>query len=185
MFSGWPRTMQVGGFFGFVAMCVLLASLSSSQVDPQPTFAAPPVYSVAGSEVGITGLTSMAKGDFNGDGTFQSPITAASFVGSITAVAIGDFNGDGKPDIAVSAWGGSGDTGGNLNTVAILLGNGDGTFQPPVFYQSINNTYGIAIGDFNNDGKPDIIVRNPEAIALSLGNGDGTFLPGYVILAEP
>jgi hypothetical protein len=58
----------------------------------------------------------------NGDGTFQSPITAASFVGGITAVAIGDFNGDGKPDLAVAAWGGSGNTGGNLNTVAILLG---------------------------------------------------------------
>src|SRR6266850_5773715 len=263
----WARTVRLSGFVGLALTCGLLASLPSSQIASQTNFAALPVYSVAGSEVGITGLTSMAKGDFNGDvipdfavagfacangpgfpansvavylgngdgtfkppvyyaagpcpyqvvaghvrgqgtpedlvvvdggvgnnvtvllgngdGTFQSPITVASFVGSVTAAAIGDLNGDGKPDIAVSAWGGSGDTGGNLNTVAILLGNGDGTFQPPVFYQSINNTYGIAIGDFNNDGKPDIIVRNPEAIALSLGNGDGTFLPGYVILAEP
>ncbi|PYL16782.1 MAG: hypothetical protein DME30_08565, partial [Verrucomicrobia bacterium] len=121
----------------------------------------------------------------NGDGTFQPPITAASFVGGVTAAAIADFNGDGKPDIVVAAWGGSGDTGGNLNTVAILLGNADGTFQAPVFYQSANNPYGVAIGDFNNDGKVDVILRNPEGIFLSLGNGDGTFLPGYAIWSEP
>ena len=86
MFSGWPRTMQVGGFFGFVATCVLLASLSSSQVDPQPTFAARPLYSVAGSEVGITGLTSMAKGDFNGDGILD--FAAAGFACAATVTIL-------------------------------------------------------------------------------------------------
>jgi hypothetical protein len=65
-----------------------------------------------------------------------------------------------------------------------LLGNGDGTFQPPSFYLSVNNPYGIAVGDFNNDGKLDVVVRNPEGLYLSLGNGDGTFMPGYVILEE-
>jgi hypothetical protein len=73
---------KLGDFFGFVATCVLLASLSSSQVHPQPTFAAPPLYSVAGSEVGITGLTSMAKGDFNGDGILD--FAAAGFACAAT-----------------------------------------------------------------------------------------------------
>jgi hypothetical protein len=120
----------------------------------------------------------------NGDGTFQSP-TFVSLPSTPTAAAVGDFNGDGKLDVAVSLFGGNGQTGGNLQSLAILIGNGDGTFQAPVVYQSLENAYGISVGDFNNDGKLDIVIRNPDALALSLGNGDGTFLPGYVILTEP
>jgi hypothetical protein len=131
-----------------------------------------------GSTPGITVLLG------NGDGTFQSP-TAIALPTTPTAAAVGDFNGDGKLDIAVSLFGGSGQTGGNFQSLAILIGHGDGTFDPAVLYQSLENPYGISVGDFNNDGKPDIVVRNPEALALSLGNGDGTFKPGYVILTEP
>jgi hypothetical protein len=120
----------------------------------------------------------------NGDGTFQSP-TFVALPSTPTAAAVGDFNGDGKLDIAVSLFGGNGQTGGNLQSLAILIGHGDGTFEAPVLYQSLENAYGISVGDFNNDGKLDVVIRNPDALALSLGNGDGTFLPGYVILTEP
>lgn len=53
----------------------------------------------------------------------------------------------------------------------ILYGNGDGTFQPPVY----NLAGGIAVADFNGDGIPDILVRIQPGIATELGNGDGTF----------
>jgi hypothetical protein len=120
----------------------------------------------------------------NGDGTFQSP-AFVSLPSTPTAAAVGDFNGDGKLDVAVSLFGGNGQTGGNFQSLVILIGNGDGTFQAPALYQSLENAYGISVGDFNNDGKLDVVIRNPEALMLSLGNGDGTFLPGYVILTEP
>ncbi|MEY2487516.1 MAG: hypothetical protein QOH39_3164 [Verrucomicrobiota bacterium] len=120
----------------------------------------------------------------NGDGTFQAPVTIST-PSTPTAAVVADFNGDGKADIAVALFGGSGQNGGNLQSLGILLGHGDGTFDAPVFYQSLNNPYGIEVGDFNNDGKMDIIMRSPDTLELSLGNGDGTFLPGYVVLAEP
>ena len=120
----------------------------------------------------------------NGDGTFQPPIII-SLPSAPSASVVADFNGDGKVDIAVSMFGGDGTQTGLVQSVAILLGHGDGTFDAPAFYQGLNNPYGIDMGDFNNDGKIDIVIRNPEALALLLGNGNGTFLPGYVILAEP
>lgn len=92
---------------------------------------------------------------------------------SPAAIVVGDFNGDGKIDIAV-ANSGSGD-------VSILLGNGDGTFQPAVNYSAGNSPKGIDVGDFNGDGKLDLAVFQPVAngvagsVTILLGNGDGTF----------
>jgi hypothetical protein len=99
-----------------------------------------------------------------------------------------DLNGDGKVDIA-------GTDGLNVN---ILLGNGDGTFQPPISYSigSVNYTiYAIAVGDLNNDGKPDLVVGGTvfainglsTLITVLLGNGDGTFqvLPSVNVGAAP
>ncbi len=61
----------------------------------------------------------------------------------------------------------------------ISLGNGDGTFQPHMDIANISSPEGIAVGDFNGDGKVDLaIVANGSAsIVLMLGNGDGTFIP--------
>ena len=62
--------------------------------------------------------------------------------------------------------------------VAVLLGNGDGTFQAeadvalPVAYP-----FGATVADFNGDGKADLAVSvglwQSSGIAVALGNGDG------------
>ncbi len=92
-----------------------------------------------------------------------------------SAIAVGDFNGDGKPDIAVANTGSS--------SVSILLGNGDGTFQPAVNFSAGNSPTAVAVGDFNADGKLDLAVLQPGdsrnsvagSVSVLLGNGDGTF----------
>ena len=90
-----------------------------------------------------------------------------------TGVAVGDLNGDGIPDLVVC----------NKveNTVAVLLGNGDGTFRAPVIYDLNPETSAAAVvvADFNNDGKLDVAVTFPHSllggdVVILLGNGDGT-----------
>ena len=88
-----------------------------------------------------------------------------------TSLTVGDFNGDGKLDLAVAD--------SIPNTVSILLGNGDGTFQPRVPYSVDVLAVSVTAGDFNSDGKLDLAVatQNSNSISILLGNGDGTFGP--------
>ncbi len=85
----------------------------------------------------------------------------------------GDFNGDGRTDLAFN---------GELtydNTVSVLLGNGDGTFQPQVAYTVGLYPKDIVAGDFNGDGRTDLAVANAydNTVSVLLSNGDGTFQP--------
>jgi hypothetical protein len=82
---------------------------------------------------------------------------------------VGDFNGDHILDLAV--------TNANGGNVSVLLGAGDGTFQPPINTPSFGEPVAIVAGDFNHDGKLDIAVANTiyGGIDILLGNGDGTF----------
>ena len=86
-------------------------------------------------------------------------------------VVTGDFNGDGKLDLAIAD--------NHSNTVSILLGNGDGTFQAHEDYTVGSTPSSVVVGDFNRDGIPDLAVRNqgPNTVSILLGNGDGTFQP--------
>ena len=81
-----------------------------------------------------------------------------------------DLNGDGRPDLAGLAAAGA----------AVLLGNGDGTFQPIVNYPVFSWSQALTAGDFNSDGRVDLMVTiNDINVGLSLltGRGDGTFNP--------
>jgi len=106
-----------------------------------------------------------------GDGTFQPAVyyNVDSHDQSLYWIAAADFNGDGNVDLAVADALGY--------NISILLGNGDGTFQPPVQYPTTEWPGFVATGDFNNDGKPDLIIVNRQYVSVMLGNGDGTFQP--------
>ena len=92
-----------------------------------------------------------------GDGSFgpHQDFTVGSFpIGE----AAGDFNQDGKMDLAVVNW-----DGGGSDSVSVLLGNGDGTFQTRVQYQTGIGPYGIIAADVNVDGNcVDLVVTNPR-----------------------
>jgi FG-GAP-like repeat len=108
----------------------------------------------------------------NGDGTFRvggNFATGGSGIYAPYSVAVGDFNGDGKLDLA---------TANELeNTLSVLLGNGDGTFQTHVDYDTVGDCRQVATGDFNGDGKLDLVVSSGSynRVSVLLGNGDGTF----------
>ena len=93
-----------------------------------------------------------------------------------TAIAVGDFNGDGKPDMAVANFGGNTTDYEYSNTISILDGNGDGTFQPQYTIAAGNSPYDVISGDFNGDGN-DLAVTDEGSnqVEVLLSNGNGTF----------
>jgi hypothetical protein len=90
-------------------------------------------------------------------------------------IATADFNSDGKSDLVTANF--------SSNDVSVLLGNGDGTFQPAVTYPVDTAPVLIIVADFNGDGKLDILTANEGSgsmcsvcsVSILLGNGDGTF----------
>src|SRR5437763_2754562 len=103
------------------------------------------------------------------------------------AVTSADVNGDGRADLIVANQ--CLDLTCTAGGIALLLGNGDGSFQPPQSYDSGGfNPFSVAVADMNGDGHPDLVVANGCAnstcqtdgtvkgsVAVLLGNGNGTF----------
>jgi hypothetical protein len=105
----------------------------------------------------------------SGNAATQSPTFATQtypLLGNTHVAA--DFNGDGRLDLAGSA----------ANSADVMLNNGGGTFGAKVAYPVAGQTQDVAAGDFNSDGKMDLVVtiNTPQtSLSLLLGNGDGTF----------
>ena len=126
----------------------------------------------------------------SGGGGFQTATAYSSGGYYPTSVAAADINGDGKPDLIV----GNACVANNADcysfipglpsTVAILLGEGDGTFQSAVTYETgPYYTLSVQVADVNGDGKPDVVVAKggSSTVEVLLGKGDGTLQPfvGY------
>lgn len=106
-----------------------------------------------------------------GDGTFGTPL--ATQVGTAPRdLTVGDFNNDGIADIAIAS------RQGQKTGVGVLIGVGDGTFQPMVNYLAGHAQTAVRVADFNGDGNADIVSvgGDPDAVtAVLFGVGDGTF----------
>lgn len=119
---------------------------------------------------GAAGVASILLG--NGDGTFRPHVDSPAGTGVIGLVA-GDIDRDGNLDLVI-------DNHPSLasQTVSLLRGRGDGTFDPGVAISVGADPISLAVGDFNGDGNPDLAAcTGPGQIAVLLGNGNGTFGP--------
>ncbi|MEG3991599.1 SBBP repeat-containing protein, partial [Microcoleus sp. S28C3] len=156
--------------------------------DGTGSFGTPSNYS-AGSNP-----SSVAIGDFNND-TFLDLVVTDYFSNSVSillgdgtgsfgtatnysagsfsrSVAVGDFNNDTSLDLVVT----SGIIG-NSNNVSILLGNGTGSFGTATNYSAGYYPNSVAVGDFNHDTFPDLVVTDDYSnrVSILLGDGTGSF----------
>ncbi len=109
----------------------------------------------------------------NSQGTFLDGVQIPISPGTPFGVATGQFdqNTTTNQDVATTV--------DNPDAVAIVLGNGNGTFGSATFISlpAGSTPKGIVVGDFNNDGKPDLAVADEgsNSVSIFLGKGDGTF----------
>jgi len=122
-----------------------------------------PQSSTGGSNIPSVLATNTSSADTlgvlgpNADGTFQAerqfdlgPGLAGNLAAGNRQVGVVDLNGDGILDAVVPNF--------RSSDVSVLLGNGDGTFQPERRFDAVTSPDGLVTGDFTGDGKMDVVV---------------------------
>lgn len=170
---------------------ILIFLLSASLRVPAIAQSQPPLFPIANS-LHIGAVSTAATGDFNSDGQpdliFSSPTAAGGgqfatltvllnqgatsnptpvttnslTCTSVTSLAVADMNNDNKLDVALTC---------SEGFVAILFGNGDGTFQKPAYYSVPATSLLIPPADLNADGFPDIAIANASSVIILLNQG--------------
>jgi hypothetical protein len=108
----------------------------------------------------------------NGDGSFQAPVLYSLVGINARGPAVADFNGDGDLDLGVATYQ-------FPSGVSVLLGNGDGTFQPAVDYPAGENPNAVVAGKLTTDNSLDLVTANigGNTVSILRNRGDGTFSP--------
>ena len=172
------------------AVLVLIGSAAGAEgsTGSAPSFRPAGVYAVG------TGCEPLAHGDLNGDKRVDLAVACyaseepgirvllnngrghfmyrGEYLSHVSAAAIGDLNGDGAADLAASSA-----VVDDVPVEAVLMNRGDGSFLPPVVYRKHGGDYSVAIGDFDRDGHPDLVVDDYEknAVSIRFNRGDGRF----------
>jgi hypothetical protein len=134
----------------------------------------PDLVITAESDTAANGTVIVMLG--KGNGRFSNPVSYYAG-GYAYYLAVGDVNGDGKLDVVCTNVTNEGQP-----SLAVLMGNGDGSLQAPTFYfpPAANQ---VILADFNKDGHLDIATSDSLAVNgflqvdVLLNNGDGTFGP--------
>lgn len=175
---------------GFADLVVTTAQRIGVLINQGDGTLAPAVYYASGGDH----PSGLVVGDFNGDGVqdvavsrghkddvsilLGNPAAPGTFGlpaffptgGNASAISVGDFNNDGKLDVAVT------NSDFEKTALAVMIGNGDGTFRPAAMYGGANFSDAVVAGDFSGSGSQDIVVGSFDSeLKLYPGNGDGTF----------
>ena len=202
--AGWPFDVELADFDddgNLDAAVTHLGSVDGLRIYPgngDKTFGTPVTFDGIGDEphdavmldwdqdgdldIAVTIHGKDAVGMFRNDSTPGA--IAFTAMPNVTAgdqprrAAADDLNGDGWPDLVVANYGTDGTTG---RSISVLINDQAGSFSESKIGLALSpkiHPWGIALGDFNKDGNPDIVAGdtdNSGRIALFIGNGDGTF----------
>jgi hypothetical protein len=188
----------VGDFNGDGKQDIAVSAGSRVQVflgNGNGTFQAPKVFNLAisesivsmvagvfvpggGLDLAVTVLTQSGPEDSvvtvllnNGNGTFVKGQTINVGQDAL-GLAAADINGDGKLDLVTTSFLPDG-----TRNVEVLLNKGKGTFEAPIITTPGGSSTTVATGDFNGDGRQDVLLTDyrDNTVSVLLGNGNGTF----------